>query len=266
MKEFRLAKKIIATLVKDRIKYPGRLVMDTFIMVSRCGILLILYWYVFKINNGAINGTKYIFIAWSAFLYFAFSTLRLRDISRLIMQDVQSGNVEILFSKPVSYFWYRVWWQIGSGLYSFLVIGLLGTIVLFLIIGFPQAISLNLFLPTFLFIFIGSVFLSLILYSIVGFMAFWIQDINPIFWIVDKTVMILGGSYLPLALFPGFMYKIALYSPFGAAQFITHTVYQSWQGEWLLAGAVQAFWILALGITSYLIFIKARQKVSINGG
>ncbi|MFA6430159.1 MAG: ABC-2 family transporter protein [Candidatus Paceibacterota bacterium] len=266
MREIRLAKKIILTLVKDRIQYTGRLIADSLSIFARCGILLILYWYVFRLNNGLVNGVTYITVAWSMFFYFTFSVLNLRNISREIMKDVQSGSVETLLSKPVSYFWYKIWWQIGSGLYPFLVIIIVGAIAMFSIVGIPDTMTLGIFLPTLFLVFIGAMILSLILYSIVGFMAFWIEDINPIFWMVDKMVMILGGSYLPVALFPSFMYKIALYSPFGASQFITHTVYDSWKTNWYILLLIQLFWIIVLGIVAYVIFLKARKRISVNGG
>ncbi|MFH1252882.1 MAG: hypothetical protein V1664_00925 [Candidatus Uhrbacteria bacterium] len=266
MKEIRLAKKILKTLIKDRIQYPNRLIVDTVSVIARCGILLILYWYVFSLNDGVINGTTFSFAAWSIFFYFSFSILRLRDISRSIMQDIQSGNVEVLFSKPISYLWYRIWWQVGSGLYSFVVITLLATIVLALTIGFPSTMAFSLFLPTLILTFLFGAILSLFLYSIVGLLAFWLEDVNPVFWIVDKAVMILGGSYLPVALFTVFLYKIALYSPFGASQFVTHTVNQTWLTDWFQLIGIQLFWILISGLVVYFMFEKAKQKVSVNGG
>jgi len=266
MKEIRLATKIIKTLVKDRIQYPGRLVVDTIGIIARCGILLILYWYVFKLNNGLINGTSFLFAAWSIFFYFSFSVLRLRYISKEIMKDVQTGNVEILFSKPISYLSYRMWWQIGSGLYSFAVITLLVIVALIFIIGLPPTMSIGIFIPSFILTFFCGAILSLFLYTIVGLLSFWIEDINPIFWIVDRTVMILGGSYLPVALFPAFMFKIALWSPFGASQFVTHTVYDTWQTNWYQLVGIQLFWIILLGLVVYFMFEKAKQKVSVNGG
>src|SRR3989338_10660126 len=158
MKEIRLATKILKTLVKDRVQYPDRLVVDTIGVIARCGILLILYWYVFKLSNGVINGTTFLFAAWSIFFYFSFSVLRLRDISRAIMQDVQTGNVEVLFSKPISYLSYRMWWQVGSGLYSFAVITILAVIALALIIGFPGTMTISIFIPTLVLTFIcGSI-------------------------------------------------------------------------------------------------------------
>ncbi|MDO8582096.1 MAG: ABC-2 family transporter protein [bacterium] len=266
MKKVRLAHKILATLLKDHLHYPGRLFMDAVIIVARCGVLLLLYGYVFRLNDGVIHGTTFLVAAWSIFFYFAFSVLRLRDVSREIMQDVQSGNVEVLLSKPISYLFYRMWWQVGLGLYSFAVITPVGVAVLALTIGFPATMTTVLFVPTLLLTMVLGSVLTLFLYAMVGLLAFWIEDINPVFWIVDKAVMILGGSYLPVALFPAFMYKLALYSPFGASQFITHTVYTSWQTEWYRQLGIQVFWIVALMIIVHVLFARARQKVSVNGG
>jgi ABC-2 type transport system permease protein len=182
------------------------------------------------------------------------------------MLDVQTGNIEVLLNKPISYLLYRSWWQIGAGAYSFLVSLILGVALLWIIIGIPATMTTVLFWSTLLAVIFGTLLLGIILYLIVGILAFWIEDINPVFWVVDKAVMILGGSYLPLALFPAFMQKVALYSPFGAVQFITHTVYVSWSSQWWIALAMQAFWIITLGIVLHVLFIAAREKVSVNGG
>lgn len=265
-KKIRLPIKILKTLVKDRIQYPNRLIVDTIVIIARCGILLILYWYVFKLNNGVIHGTTFLFIAWSILFYSLFSVLRMSDIPREIMRDIKTGNVEVLFSKPISYLSYRMWWQVGSGIYSFVVITILAAVALIVIIGFPLTMTISIFIPTLILTFICGVILSLFLYTIVGLLSFWIEDVSPVFWIVDKTIMALGGSYLPIALFPAFMYKIALYSPFGASLFVTHTVYETWQTNWYQLVSIQLFWIVLLGLVVYFMFERAKQKVSVNGG
>jgi ABC-2 type transport system permease protein len=182
------------------------------------------------------------------------------------MQDVQSGSVEILLTKPVSYLAYRMWWQIGLGFYSFVVMSVVGVAVLALLFGFPSTMANFVFFPSLFLTFVASALLSLFLYSIIGLLAFWLEDVNPVFWIVDKFVMILGGSYLPVALFPPLMYKFAVYSPFGASQFITHVVYDSWKNNWLFLVGIQLFWIILLGLVLHFVFQKAKQKVSVNGG
>ena len=266
MKELRIARKMIVTLIKDRLQYRGRLLVDTVSTLSRCGLLLLLYWYVFQLNNGVVNGTTFIYSAWSIFFYFSFLIFRLRNISDGIMYDVKTGNVEVLFNKPVSYLLYRIWWQIGSGLYSFVVISFLGIIVLGLLLGFPSTMQIWLFVPTYLLTLLCGSILTLLIYIIIGLLAFWIEDVNPVIWIVDKAIMILGGSYLSVALFPDIMYKIAVYSPFGASQLMSHTVLTPWQTNWYYLVGVQFVWILLLGVVVYLMFGKAKQNVSVNGG
>lgn len=266
MKGIRLAFKIIKTLTKDSFHYPNRLYANMLILVSRLGILLALYWYVFKLNNGVVNGVTFVIVAWSMFFYFIFSNFNLRRISRLIMEDVQSGNVEVFLCKPISYLSYKIWWTFGLGFYNFLFIGLLGFAILALIIGVPTSMTIGLFIPTLIIELILATILTFIIYSIVGLLAFWIEDVNPVFWINDKLVMILGGSYLPVALFPDYLYQIAIYSPFGASMFVSHIVYDSWRNEWYKLMGIQVFWIIILGIFLVWLFKKARGKVSVNGG
>jgi ABC-2 type transport system permease protein len=266
MKKIRIASRIIKTLVKDSIHYPSRLYANIFIIVARLGVLLFLYKYVFQINDGVVNGVTFIVVAWSMFFYFIFSNYNLRRISRLIMEDVQSGNVEIFLNRPISYLFYKIWWTFGLGFYNFIFIGIVGFIVLSLLIGIPESMTIGLFIPTLILEFILTSILSIIIYSIVGLFAFWIEDINPVFWIVDKLVMILGGSYLPVALFPVFLYKIAIYSPFGASMFISHIVYDSWRFDWYKLMGIQILWIFVLGILLLWMFKRVKEKVSVNGG
>lgn len=266
MKEIRLAIKIIKTLTKDNLLYPNRLIANTLIMVGRLGVLLVIYSYVFKINGGTVNGVTYLVVAWSMFFYFVFSNLNLRRIGRLIMYDVQTGSIELYINKPIYYLSYKMWWNLGLGFYSFIVVGLVGAIALSLIIGIPESMTIAIFIPTLILEFILTTILSLILYSLVGVLAFWIEDNTPVFWIVDKSVMILGGSYLPVALFPDLMYKIAIYSPFGASMFVSHLVYDYWATKWYMFVGIQIFWIIALGTLLVWLFKKARKKISVNGG
>lgn len=266
MKQLRLANSILKMMIKDRIQYPARLVVDTFGIATRCGVLLILYYYIFSTRGGEINGLTFQITAWSMFLYFAFMTLRLRDIATSIMQDIKSGTVEVLLSKPIHYLSYRMWWQLGAGLYPFFVACILGTIALVVTVGIPASMTSWFFVVTLLIVFVVGIILSLFIYAIVGLLAFWIEDIKPLYWIVDKAVMILGGSYLPVALFPKVMYTIAIWSPFGASQFVSHTVYESWKTGYVGMIGIQVFWTVIFGIIVAYMFGRAHKKVSVNGG
>lgn len=266
MKALRLVNKMIAVQVNDRLQFPSRTMVDTAIMFARCGVLLLLYHYVYALNNGVINGTTFLYAAWSIFFYFAFSTMRLRDLARLMMEDVQSGNIELLLTRPVSYLFYRMWMQVGAGLFPFVVITIPASLVLYASIGLPATFSGVLF-PLSVIVTLGfGIILSLLIYGAVGLVSFWIEDINPIFWVVDKAVMILGGSFLPIALFPPILKTLAVWSPFGASYFLTHTVYESWSGDWPMLVGIQIFWTIIMSVVVLVIFRLARNKVSVNGG
>jgi ABC-2 type transport system permease protein len=182
------------------------------------------------------------------------------------MQDVQSGNIEVFINKPISYLFYKIWWTFGLGFYNFIFIGIVGFLFMFLILGIPYSMTIGIFIPTLIIEFVLTTILTFIIYSIVGLLAFWIEDVNPVFWIVDKFVMILGGSYLPVALFPDFLYKISVYSPFGASMFVSHMVYDSWKLEYLKFMGIQIVWIISLSVFMIFIFKKASKKLSVNGG
>jgi len=235
-------------------------------MFARCGLLLLIYHYVYSLNGGVINDTTFIYAAWSIFFYFALSTMRLRDLARMMMEDIQSGNIEIMLNRPISYLFYRNWMQVGAGLFPFVIITSASTFIIYALIGFPPTFYSPIFLPSVLITLFFGIILSLLIYSVVGLIAFWIEDINPIFWIVDKLVMILGGSFLPIALFPPILKTLAVWSPVGTSYFLTHTVYVSWQSEWLPLITIQIFWTVVMSILVFYLFRLAKNKVSVNGG
>ena len=265
MKKINFSLTVIKIFMKNQMQNKTYLMLDMFNMISRCLIVFLLYAYVFKISGGTINGVDYTTTLWSMFIYFCVMTFNIRKIDTLIMNDVKSGNVEMFLNKPINYVVLNFYKVIGQGIYSFIVISLIGTILMILFVGVPN-LNLVVFIPTFIITFILGVILALILYSIVGLLAFFMQDARPVHWIVDKFVMVLGGSYLPVALFPPFMKFLAFISPFGAINFTSSTVYSSWNNEFLIRIGLQVLWIVVFGFLLKFVYKKARVKAMINGG
>ena len=181
------------------------------------------------------------------------------------MDDVKSGNIEMFINKPVNYIFWSFYKVIGQGLYSFLIISLLGSITMAIVVGIP-ILNLVIFIPSIIITILLGQILGLILYATVGMLSFFMQDVRPIYWIVDKFVMILGGSYLPIAMFPNYMKILAYISPFGAINFASSTVYDSWNNEFLIRMLLQVGWIVIFGLLLKLVFNKSKEKAMINGG
>ena len=265
MKKINFSLTVIKIFMKNQMQNKTYLMLDMFNMISRCLIVFLLYAYVFKISGGTIKGVDYTTTLWSMFIYFCIMTFNIRKIDTLIMNDVKSGNVEMFLNKPTDYVVLNFYKVIGQGFYSFIVISLIGSILMVLFVGVPN-LNLVVFIPTFIITFILGVILALILYSIIGLLAFFMQDARPVHWIVDKFVMVLGGSYLPVALFPPFMKFLAYISPFGAINFTSSTVYSSWNNEFLIRIGLQVLWIVVFGFLLKFVYKKAREKAMINGG
>ena len=78
--------------------------------------------------------------------------------------------------------------------------------------------------------------------------------------------MVLGGSYLPVSMFPGFLKVIAYVSPFGAVNFATSTVFNTWNQEYLTRIILQVIWIGIFGILLFIVYRKSKEKSMVNGG
>lgn len=269
MKKIRNKIKYVLTCTRifmnNQIQDKSNILLDFFNMLSRCIIVFLLYAYVFKVQGGTINGVDYKTTMWSMFIYFCIMILNIRRIDQIIMDEVKSGNVEMYMNKPASYLGLSVIKTIGKGLFSFLLISLVGTIIMIFLIGVPD-LNLKIFIPTFIITLILGQILGLLIYGLVGILSFFIQDNRPIHWLVDKTVMILGGSYLPISMFPNFMRIIAYVSPFGAVNFATSTVYNSWNHEFLTRIILQLIWIGIFAVLLGFAYRKSKQKAMINGG
>jgi ABC-2 type transport system permease protein len=251
--------------MKNQIQNRTYILLDLFNMFSRCFIVFLLYGYVFRLNDGIINGVNAETALWSMFIYFCIMTLNTRRIHRTIMDDIKSGNVEMFINKPVNYVLLSFYKTLGQGIYSFVVISIIGIIAMILFLGVPE-VNPVIFIPTIIITLILGQTLGLIMYSIIGILSFFMHDIRPVYWITDKIVMVLGGSYLPIAFFPPFMKAIAYLSPFGAINFASSTVYDFWNTDFIIRIAMQVGWIILFGLILIYVFDKAKKKAMINGG
>ena len=265
MKKIRFGLDVIKIIMMNQIQDKTNLLLDMFQMFSRCFIIFLLYAYVFRLNGGLINGVDYSTTMWSMFIYFCIMILNIRRIDRLIMDDVKSGNIELFMNKPTSYLTLSFLKVVGQGLFSFLFISLLGTVIMLLFVGIPS-VDLKIFVPTFILSLVFGQILGLLIYGIIGLMAFFMQDNRPLHWIVDKFIMILGGSYLPISMFPPLLKWIAFLFPFGAVNFASSTVYASWNSEWLMRLGLQVIWIIIFGLLLGFVYKKSKKKAMINGG
>jgi viologen exporter family transport system permease protein len=105
------------------------------------------------------------------------------------------------------------------------------------------------------------------LYLVIGLLAFWLQDVAPIYWVWQKLMFVLGGLMLPLEVYPEFIQHAAVLTPFPSllaapASFVLGT-------SLMTPGALVRNLILWSGATAFAVSWMFRHIVSdvtINGG
>ena len=105
------------------------------------------------------------------------------------------------------------------------------------------------------------------LYLSIGLLAFWLQDVSPVYWVWQKLMFVLGGLMLRLQLYPEFVQRIAAFTPFpvllsGPASFVLPVASVS------PATLARDFviWSSATALIVRWIFARATRALTVNGG
>jgi ABC-2 type transport system permease protein len=243
-----------------------KFITDFLITSVRLGVMLTLYYALFEYKGETIMGVNFQTVAWSMFLYLVFNQMAFRRLPVEIQKDVQSGRVEVLFPRPVKYLYFKMGEYVGTRLTTFFLVGFLGTILMSIFIGIPNQILTMTFYMALPIVLVLSFILSFQINSIIGLLAFWFEDTSSIRWLADKTTMILGGAYFPVAFFPDILKVLSLYTPLGASQFVSYVALPTLEMTYLNMFSIQVFWIVVLGL--FLVWMQSRAfgKLSVNGG
>jgi len=187
------------------------------------------------------------------------------NLASSIGLEVKSGQIGHSLIKPYSYMLFHFFSFLGRSLVeAFTNIFLAGMIALILV-G-PIDVTWEGLLMGIILLSLGFVMKFFVLF-IAGILAFWIEEIEPVLWILSKAELIFGGVILPLSLFPPGLKLIAEYSPFGqfffsGAQVLVQPSFALFQ-HYLV---IQICWIVIFTFASQLIFNKSKREVALNGG
>lgn len=257
---------IIGITVRNALASRGTLLAGAFGMTFRVAILFAIYAAAYRQTGGSVQGLAYAPAAWSMGLYFVLLAFGMRRIARDISQDVLNGSVELRVGKPLSFVGWAVAVRVGRGIPDLvLALACIGTMTWIVAGAPPVPVSLGWAAPS-LALIVGGTLTTLCVYTCVGLTAFWIEDSDPVFWIVDKAIMVLGGSFVPVALFPDWLRSIADYTPLGAALFATRIFTSDFAGAWPRLVGLQLLWMTLSALLMWLLWRRASLRLSVNGG
>jgi len=188
-----------------------------------------------------------------------------RGVAERISDKVSSGDFVIDLIRPINIFTMSWRMELVDICSNFLLLGLPVILIYspFLIesTGYYNIIAV-------IFTIVLSHLLFLLIYTLLGFLAFILIEIWPFRFLLDETIRLLAGGFIPLAILPGLVRSIAYALPF---RFL-----YSYPLE-LLFGIVDmsaffenifilVIWIIIFTILNIIIYKLAIRKAVIQGG
>lgn len=247
--------------VESRITIMFMLVATVATMISLFGVYSVALGKV-----GDVNGVTIGAALWSLSVYSIFWSTGVRYTYRDISDAIKNGSIELLLARPMHYLWYLAAWRSGRPVVGFVCQILMNGLLLLLFIGLPPVAFSIWWLGAFVWLFVCGVLLSFLLFAMVGLTAFWIEDAQPVMWMVDKSVLVLGGAFVPVAMMPGALRRVAEWSPFGATLSSAQAFGPDFFARLPSLMFSQGVWLVVIGGACAVMWHRARVRVEVNGG
>ena len=260
------------TVFKTGFKQEKDTIFDNFL---RCIMFFIIMYVMIQLWNfiyggsgtsSAINGYTLNQMIWYLIIgECVVNSAKCAQITRSITNEIKTGSIAYKLNKPYNYYLYNISTFMAKS--CFLIIFTVPTAILIgaIFVGLPDNFTLIQIVPCML-TFLMSILLSWCLYGAVGLIAFWVQDSTPFYWIVSKTVMLLG-MFFPLEFFPSWLQPFIKYSPIysimsGPASLVANF---SWS-DFGMVICFQSVWCVILICIGLLIYKLGKRRVTSNGG
>ncbi len=256
---------ILWTSARQQLAYRAELAMRAVQIMLFMGIFMALWTTAFGISGKAeLSGYRLAEMVW----YLAMTETITLSSSRVfieISEDVKAGNLAYTLVRPLSYPWYQVANSLGNSAPRFLLNLLAAAAVVTL--GTRQIAGSLAGLAAFLTTAALALLLDALIAVLIGLLAFWIEEVMPVFWIYQKLLFTVGGLFLPLEMFPDWLRQATEWLPF---RFITYTPARAFvafePGFVLRAVGGQVIYVIVLGTLVASVWQRAQRRLVVHGG
>ncbi|MBI2032684.1 MAG: ABC-2 family transporter protein [Candidatus Levybacteria bacterium] len=170
-----------------------------------------------------------------------------------IGDEINSGDLSNFLIKPINYFLYWFWKDIGDKAMN-IVFSIAELTILFFILRPPVFIQTDF---TFLSLFCISIFLAIVLYFFVnillGMIGFWSPEVWAPRFIFSIILGFFAGNYFPLDILPNTVFKIFEALPFSYLIYFPIKIYL---GQIGLPEILNGFLLMVLWIGIFFIFVQ----------
>lgn len=255
---------ILRITFKNQTAYIWDLVIRSLFLLIILYVFVQLWTVTYKgVGAKVIAGYRFDEIIW--YLIFSESIVMALPRTNVTVEDeVKSGGVAYLLSKPMHYLMYHYAGYMGEFIVRFAVNLLMGGTLGMLLFGPP---NFGLGWAGFVLATAGGVTVNFMLRMSLSLCAFWVEETQGLAFVYDKLVFTLGGMMLPLELFPDLLRKASQWLPFQTiVYFPVKTAIHFDAGRLAEMVGLQLAWTILLGAMLLGIYRRGVRKLNVNGG
>lgn len=228
-----------------------------------CLLIFAHLWQITSARAGTTNFSPEQLLWYIAFNEWVF--ISLPDIQDQMEQDLRTGRLAYLISRPISYLGATFAEALGVLSMNLLVLGLVTMLFTWGIVGSLPFHPIGLFFTLVFGLLAGCV--AILFQMMIGLSAFWLQEVSPFYWLWEKLLFMFGGLILPLTVYPEWMQKIAYLTPFPAILGGRSALALDFTPSYILMlGASLIGWGIMGGLGLILIYRRGLNILNIEGG
>lgn len=255
---------LIQSTIVTQLRSPTSLLMRLILLILMISIFN-QFWQILKAHNSSGILIEPVNFLWYLLLGSLLQFSKPEGLHKQIEDDIKTGNIAYQMTRPVSVIMAYFLESLATFIIRmpFLLVcgGLWITLVTQKTPAFIEMLPLILFL-----LFLSAIFISLMTVFI-GLSTFFLHDSMPLFWVIQKCEYTFGGLFFPLIFYPEWLYKLALYTPFGWIGYgVTHLIYDFSTLEVYNSTLHICFWIIILFIFIQTLYMLLKRKVAVYGG
>lgn len=255
---------IVRTQLAHGLAYPADLVMRSLTIVIFMWVFVHLWRATFAATGGGtVRGLTLANTLWYLVLAETITLAKPR-VSSEIAQAVRDGSVAYQLAKPYHWLGYLASVTVGDALVRGAVTVVVGGLVVAAMIGPPpSAIGW----PLAFVAVVAGWLIDFCMATLVGLLAFVVEDVAAFEWIYGKLVLVLGGVLLPLDFLPDGWRGIVQSLPFASTTWAPARLFVT--PDAALFGRLfgtQLVWLVVLALVVRAVYGRCTARLTVNGG
>lgn len=220
--------------------------------------------YVYEDSN-TIGGFTINQMMW----YLIIAELFMMGVSRVArerpIEEIKSGSIAYIMTKPYSYIGYIFTSFLAEGLVRLMIMIPVSIIFGFIFVGPLETFQIKYFVFM-LISFILAYSINGLIQLLISLFAFFIEDATPMHWLYNKLILIFG-VFFPIDMMPGVLQSILKYTPayvvtYGPSKLIVD--FDLLNATYILIA--QVIYLAIVLILVNLVYRRGVKKLNVNGG